>query len=93
MLVVITEANDSEWLSPSFLQPKSETNWLPFLGAFKNINMPLQCKLYPMPKISNFFKTRRFKYATSFDLNMRYNNIQLSENASNLCATILQWGK
>ena len=56
MLVVITEANDSEWLSPSFLQPKSETNWLPFLGAFKNINMPLQCKLYPMPKISNFFK-------------------------------------
>ena len=34
-----------------------------------------------------------FQYATSLDLNMGYYHIQLSENASNLCTTILPWGK
>ena len=36
---------------------------------------------------------RGFKYAASLDLNMGYCNIQISENASNLCTSIVPWGK
>ena len=38
-------------------------------------------------------KLEGFQYATSFDLNMGYYHIQLSENASNLCTIILPWEK
>ena len=41
--------------------------------------------MYPMPKINEMlFKLEDFQYAMSLDLNMRYYDIQLTENASNL---------
>ena len=46
-----------------------------------------------MPKIKEMiFKLKVFQYATSFDLNMGYYYIRLSENASNLCTIIHHWG-
>ena len=51
-------------------------------------------KPYPMPKINDrLLKFKGFQYATPLDLNMGYYHIQLSENASNLCTTIILWGK
>ena len=38
-------------------------------------------------------KLEGFQFATPLDLNMGYNHIQLSENASKICTIILLWGK
>ena len=47
-----------------------------------------------MPKTNEMLlKLKGFKYATSLDLNIGYYHIQLRENASNSCTTILPWGK
>ena len=47
-----------------------------------------------MPKINDIlFKLQGFQYAMSLDLSMGYDNIQLSENTSNLCTIILPWRK
>ena len=54
----------------------------------------LNPKPYPMPKINEMLlKLECFKYATSIYLNMRYYNIQLTEDTYNLCMTIFLWGK
>ena len=39
------------------------------------------------------FKLEGFQYAMSLDLNMEYYRIRLNKNASNLCTTILPWGR
>ena len=47
-----------------------------------------------MPTINKILlKLEGFQYATSLDLNMGYYQIQISENASNLCTIILSWEK
>ena len=47
-----------------------------------------------MPKINEMLlKLEGFRYATSLDLNMGYYHIRLREDASNLCAIIIPWGK
>ena len=47
-----------------------------------------------MPKTNKiFFKLEDCQYDTSFDLNMGYYHIQLTEDASNLCMHILPWEK
>ena len=47
-----------------------------------------------MPKTNKiFFKLEDCQYDTSFDLNMGYYHIQLTEDASNLCKIIIPWGK
>ena len=38
-------------------------------------------------------KLEGFKYATSLDLNMGYYHIRFSTDASNICTSILPWGK
>ena len=50
-LGVPKEANDSKWGVPYFSQPKSKTNRVRFLSDFHNLNMQLEIKPYPMPKI------------------------------------------
>ena len=51
ILWVIKEANDSEWGSPSFDQPKAKTNHARFLSDFRNLNRQLKHNPYPIPKI------------------------------------------
>ena len=47
-----------------------------------------------MPKIYDvLLKREGFKYATSIEINMRYYQIYLSEESSNLFTIILPWGK
>ena len=47
-----------------------------------------------MPEIKEILlKLEVFKYDISLDLNKGYYYIQLSKNASNLCAIIITWGK
>ena len=72
LLEVLEVADDSEWGSPSFAQPKSKSN-LVFLSDFSNLNKQLKRKPYPMPKINEILlKLEGFQYATSLDLNMGY---------------------
>ena len=52
LLKVLEIANDSEWVAPSFTQPKLETNLVRFLSAFRDLNKQLQRKPYPMPNIN-----------------------------------------
>ena len=69
-------------------------NPLRFHSDLRYLNKELKCKPYSIPKIiKNLFKLERFQYATSIHLNMGYNNIQMTENASNLGTIILPWGK
>ena len=47
-----------------------------------------------MPSINEMLlKLEGFQYATSLYLNMGYDHIRISEDASNLCTIILPWGK
>ena len=47
-----------------------------------------------MPKINDILlKLEGFQYYTSLNLNMGYDNIRLSKNASNLCTIVIIWGK
>ena len=56
--------------------------------------MQIKRKTYPMPKISEMLlNIEGFKYAMSLDLNMRFYNIWLREDASNICTIVILWGK
>ena len=46
-------ANDSEWVTPYFAQPKSNSNRVRFLSDFININKQLKQKPYTMPNIND----------------------------------------
>ena len=60
--------NDSEWVSPSFAQPKPKLNRVCFLSNFRNLNKQLKRKPYPMPKINEMLlKLEGFQYAMSLD--------------------------
>ena len=75
---VLERENDSEWVCPSFAQPKPKTNWVSFISDFINLNKKLGRKPYPMTNINEMlFKLEGFQYATSLDQNMRYYNIWL----------------
>ena len=87
-------AKNSEWWAPSFAQPKSISNWVRFLSDFRNLNKQLNQNPYPMPKIYEMLlKLEGFRYGMLLDLNMLYDHIWISENASNLCTIIILWGK
>ena len=45
--------NDSEWLSPSFAQPKPKSNQIRFISDCRNLNKQLKQKQHPMPNIND----------------------------------------
>ena len=59
-LVVIKEANESEWEAHYFAQPKAKTNWVRFLSGFWNLNRQLKRKPYPMSKIREIILNLEF---------------------------------
>ena len=50
LLGVLEVANYSEWVAPSFAQPKPKSNQVGLLSDFINLNKQLKRKPYPMPK-------------------------------------------
>ena len=64
ILGVLEKANNSEWWAPSFSQPKYKTNWVIFIGYFRNLNKQLKRKTYQNPNINEMlFKLECFYYA------------------------------
>ena len=53
LLGILEVANDSEWVSPYFAQPKPKSERLSFLSDFRNLNKQLKRETYPMPKIND----------------------------------------
>ena len=51
ILGVLEDVNVSEWGAPYIAQPKAKTNHVILLRDFRNLNMQLKYKPYPMPKI------------------------------------------
>ena len=49
-LGVLEEANDYKWEEPSFDQPRAKTS-IKLLIDFRNLNMQLKRKPYPIPKV------------------------------------------
>ena len=93
-LVVLKEANESDWGAPSFAQHKAKTNRAILLSNFQNLNKQLKRKPCPMPKMCEMLlNLEGFKYDLSVYLNMSYYHICLSKQASNLCTIILLWVK
>ena len=87
------QKNDSKCGASYFAQPKAKTNSVQLLSYLWHLKRQLKCNPYPMPKIREIsLKSEGFKYATSLDLNMVYYNICISEEAGNLCMSILLWG-
>ena len=79
-LGVPEDANDPEWVAPSFVQPKAKTNPVRFFSDFQNLNRQLKRKSQPMPKIREILRNLEgFKYAMSLELNMGYYHIRLSK--------------
>ena len=94
LLGLIKHSNDSEWVAPSFAQPKTKTNWVCLLSDFINLNRRIKCKPYTMPKINEILlKLKSFQYATPLDLNTGYDHIWLTEDASNSCTITITMGK
>ena len=52
LLEFLELANEPEWESSSFAQPKPKSNQELLIGDFRNINEKLKQKIYPMPKIN-----------------------------------------
>ena len=60
----------------------------------REINKRIKRKPFPLPKINDLFqKLEGFHLATSLDLKMGYNHIELSTESSKLCTIVLPWGK
>ena len=61
-----------------------------FLDNVSNINIQLNCKLYPIPKIEEMLlKIEVFKFSTSLDLGMGYYYIILTYNVRDFCMIII----
>ena len=65
--------NYQEQGNPSFEKPKPKSNWVRFIGDFRNLNKQLNRKPYPMTKINEvLLKVEGFQYSTPLDLNIGY---------------------
>ena len=83
-----------DFASPSFPQPKKDTNQVRFLTGFEEINKCIVRRPFPLPKISDMLqKLRGFRWASAIDLSMGYYHIPLDEESQNICTTVLPWGK
>ena len=92
-LGVLERVQQSEWGSPTFIVPKKD-NKVRFVSDFRRLNQKLKRKPYPLPRISDTLQQLEgFQYATSLDMNMGYYHIRLSEEASNMCTIITEFGK
>jgi len=90
---VLERNSDSEWASPTFIQPK-KTGDVRVLTDFRKLNDAIKRTPFPMPKISDLLqKLDGFKWATAIDLSMGYYHIPLDEESQKLCTTVMPWGK
>jgi Reverse transcriptase (RNA-dependent DNA polymerase)/RNase H-like domain found in reverse transcriptase len=88
---VIQLDHNSEWVAPTFIQPK-KTGDVQILTDCRKLNEAIVHKL--LPKISELFqKVQGFTFATAIDLSMGYYHIPLDDASQKLCTMILPWGK
>ena len=67
---------------------------LEIVGRLKRTKFMDQRKPFLLPKINDLLqKLEGFHLATSLDLNIGYYCIELTSEASKLCAIVLPWGK
>ena len=92
-LGVLEKVQQSEWGTPTFIIPKKD-NKVRFISDFRRLNQKIKRKPYPLPRISDTLQQLEgFQYATSLDMNMGYYHIALSEEASDMCTIITEFGK
>ena len=92
-LGVLEPVRESEWGSPTFIIPK-KNGTVRFISDFRKLNTKLKRKPYPLPRISDTLQNLDgFTYASSLDLNMGYYHIELSQEASDMCTIVTEWGK
>ena len=92
-LGVLERVQQSEWGSPTFIVPKKD-NKVRFVSDFRRLNQKIKRKPYPLPRISDTLQQLEgFQYATSLDMNMGYYHIRLSDQASDMCTIITEFGK
>jgi hypothetical protein len=90
---VFKKSYESEWAAPTFVQ-KKKTGDVRILTDFRRLNDMLKRKPFPLPKINDLLqRLEGFQYATAIDLSMGYYHIPLDKESSQLCTTILPWGK
>ena len=90
---VLKKDFNSPWAAATFIQPK-KTGDIRVLTDFRRLNAVLKRKPFPLPQIGDLLlKLEGFTYATALDLSMGYYHIPLSEQAQELCTTVLPWGK
>ena len=76
ILGVLEIGHDSDWVSPSFAQPKPKSNRVRFLSYFRNLNKQFKRNPYPMSEINKIlFKLEGFQHDMPLDLNTVYYNI------------------
>jgi hypothetical protein len=92
-LGVLVKVQQSEWGTPTFIIPKKD-NKVRFISDFRRLNQKIKRKPYPLPRISDTLQQLEgFQYATSLDMNMGYYHIILSEEASDMCTIVTEFGK
>ena len=73
VLGVLEVANDSEWVAPSFAQPKPKSNWVSVLSDLRNLNKQLKRKPYPMPNITEMLlELEDFQYTKNLPISITF---------------------
>jgi hypothetical protein len=90
---VLKRDHNSPWAAATFVIPK-RTGDVRVVTDFSKLNMVLQRKPFPLPRIAYVLqKLEGFTYASALDLSMGYYHIPLDESSQTLCTTVLPWGK
>lgn len=90
---VLKHQEESEWVFPAFIIPKSNQT-VHNLTDFREVNKRIIHTPFLTPKISSVLQGMEgFPFATAIDLNMRYYTMRLDSGTHKICTIILPWGK
>jgi hypothetical protein len=90
---VLKQVNRFDWGAPTFIIPKKDGT-VRFISNFRELNKHIVQRPYPIPHIQDMFlHLEGFQYATSLDLNMGYNHIELNPDSKRYCTIVVPFGK
>jgi len=85
---VLRKVNRSEWGAPEFITAKKDGS-VRFISDFRELNKRIHRKPFPIPRIQDMLlKLEGFQFVTSLDLNMGYDDIELSPRSRELCTIV-----